>query len=88
MTTDADAEDDAETEADAGADADRDAAQAPHETEVPTPPSSADDTSTAPIDITAFTARKAPDSAPLDEGAAEADALRASEAALRRWRAE
>lgn len=41
-----------------------------------------DDTSTAPVDISAFTARP---TGSQDEGDAQADAERASDAALRRW---
>ena len=49
--------------------------------------SSADDTSTAPIDISALIARDAAQS-PQDDDEARAEADRASQAALRRWRAE
>ena len=48
----------------------------------------ADDTSTAPIDITALIAREDQGADPLGDHSAQAEAERASEAALRRWRAQ
>ena len=54
----------------------------------PTPTAPADDTSTAPIDISAFIARRRSRRHAEDDGDAQADAARASEAALRRWRTE
>ena len=76
------------TEADADADDAADREPAADEAPAAAAIAVADDDSTAPIDISAIIARRQSEQTAGDEGAAEADALRASEAALRRWRAE